>query len=94
MYVVLSDPAVLAGMRLPGPDTDWQALHDAGLRHVVRLHPAAYEPAPLTLAHAVDLEDLYGGAVPSDPGAERDRRRSGRTRGGSLRQQLAGLTVM
>jgi hypothetical protein len=56
-------------MAFPPPKTNWHALHVQGLAHVVRLHPADYDPAPL-LAHDVVLEDLYGGAEPQDPEAE------------------------
>ena len=59
-------------MAFPPPETDWHALHDEGFAHVVRLHPADYDPAPL-IAHDVVLEDLYGGASPHDPAAEQRR---------------------
>jgi len=69
MFVVTEVPAPLAGMAFPQPETDWQALYAQGFVHVVRLHPADYDPAPL-LAHDRPLEDLYGGAAPRDPVAE------------------------
>jgi hypothetical protein len=72
MFVVTEVPAPLAGMAYPPPETDWQALRDQGFAHVVRLHPADYDPAPL-LAHDVVLQDLYGGAAPTDPAAEQRR---------------------
>ena len=71
--VVFTDtPALLAGMPYPRPETDWQALHARGFRLVVRLHPGAYDPAPLAVRD-VALADLYGGALPNDPDAERNR---------------------
>jgi hypothetical protein len=72
LFVVTDAPAPLAGMAFPPPETDWPALQGRGFAHVVRLHPADYDPAPL-IAHDVALEDLYGGAAPSDPAAEHRR---------------------
>ena len=72
MFVVVQDPAPLAGMAYPPPETDWRELHRQGFAHVVRLHPGDYDPAPL-VAHDVALQDLYGGAAPKDPAAEQDR---------------------
>ena len=72
VFVVVEVPAPLAGMAFPPPETDWHALHGEGFAHVVRLHPADYDPAPL-IAHDVVLEDLYGGASPHDPAAEQRR---------------------
>jgi protein-tyrosine phosphatase len=59
-------------MPYPRPDFDWRALHDRGYRLVVRLHPGDYDPAPLEVRD-VTLADLYGGAPPDDPDAERER---------------------
>ena len=52
----------------------WDALHDAGLRHVVCLtHASApYDSSPLALHHA-PLQDLYNRHEPDDPDAERAR---------------------
>jgi Tyrosine phosphatase family len=72
VFVVTEEPAPLAGMAFPPPETDWHALHGQGFAHVVRLHPADYDPAPL-LAHDMPLEDLYGGAEPQAPAAEERR---------------------
>lgn len=71
-YTVLRQPAPLAGMVYPWPRTPWSALADLGLRHVVNLaaHGPAYDPAPLTVAHATPLEDLYGGLAPERPEVE------------------------
>lgn len=69
-FVVFADR--LAGMAFPPADTDWRALYEQGFRLVVRLHPGDYDPAPLAVRD-VTLEDLYGGATPSDPAAEHAR---------------------
>jgi hypothetical protein len=72
LFVFTETPALLAGMPYPRRDTDWQALHDRGLGLVVRLHPGDYDPAPLGV-RVVARTDLYGGALPDDPDAERER---------------------
>jgi hypothetical protein len=72
LFVVTDVPARLAGMAFPDPELDWLALRDEGFRHVVRLHEADYDPAPL-IAHDVALEDLHGGLTPRN--AEEERRR-------------------
>lgn len=72
LFVFTETPALLAGMPYPRPDTDWQALHDRGLRLIVRLHPGDYDPAPLAVRE-VALMDLHGGALPDAPDAERER---------------------
>jgi protein-tyrosine phosphatase len=72
LFVVTETPALLAGMAFPRPEIDWQLLHDRGFRRVLRLHPADYDPAPL-VAHDVVLQDLYGGAAPTDAAAEASR---------------------
>lgn len=72
LFVFTETPAPLAGMPYPGPDVDWQALHDRGFRLVVRLHPGDYDPAPLDVRD-VTLTDLDGGFVPDDPDAEAER---------------------
>ena len=71
-FVFTVTPALLAGMPFPPPGFDWQAVHDRGFRLVVRLHPGDYEPSPLDVRD-VTLTDLYGGAIPDDPAAERER---------------------
>jgi hypothetical protein len=71
-FVVLREPAPLGGMAFPEPGNDWRKLHALGFRKVLRLHPATYDPAPL-VAHDIGLEDLYGGRLPIEPAAERER---------------------
>jgi hypothetical protein len=72
-YVVLETPARLAGMAYPRPGTPWHALADLGLRHIVCLthRVAPYDPSPLSLLCAVDLQDLCGGVAPLCPDEER-----------------------
>jgi hypothetical protein len=72
LFVVTDTPARLAGMKFPDPELDWRAIHDQGFRHVVRLHAADYDPAPLT-AHDVVLEDLHGGLTPRNADEEERR---------------------
>jgi len=72
LFVVTETPAPLAGMRFPPPDADWRELHRRGFVLVIRLHPAEYDPSPL-VAEDLALEDLYGGRIPRDEVAERQR---------------------
>lgn len=72
LFVVTDVPARLAGMAFPDPELDWAALHSQGFRHVIRLHAASYDPAPLA-AHDVALEDLHGGLIPRDADGQRRR---------------------
>ncbi|MEN6369639.1 MAG: tyrosine-protein phosphatase [Thermotogota bacterium] len=74
LYTVLSSPARLGGMPYPTPEAPWTTLAESGFRNVVCLTDAipSYDPAPLRLLHAVELQDLYGGLNPLDP--ERERR--------------------
>jgi len=71
-YWVLQQPAPLAGMAYPSSRTPWPGLAECGLRHVVNLaaHGPTYDPAPLALAHATPLADLFGGHDPLHPGPE------------------------
>jgi protein-tyrosine phosphatase len=74
-YLVTRTPAPLAGMPYPTTGTPWQAFYELGLRHVISLHSEPkrpYNPAPLAILSAVQLEDLYNGAIPSKPGWEED----------------------
>lgn len=70
-YAVAKAPGLLAGMSYPS-GTDWNLLHGAGYRYVVRLtgKTATYDPAPLSLLYAASLQDLAGGAVPAEPDHE------------------------
>ncbi|MCC7386060.1 MAG: hypothetical protein IT384_29700 [Deltaproteobacteria bacterium] len=74
LYCVALDPAPLFGMPYPmrRPPADWQALFDEGIRGVLCLagERAHYDPAPVELIGAVELDDLVEGAPPPDPEAE------------------------
>ncbi len=74
-YWVLRHPAPLAGMSYPSPRPPWSAIAAAGFRHVVCLtdDEVRYDTAPLTIAHAVELEDLVHGDPPQDPENEEHR---------------------
>ena len=74
LYCVALDPAPLFGMPYPGNRAReaWQALAAAGARGVLCLagDSPGYDPSPLELIGAVDLEDLFHGGPPHDPTAE------------------------
>ena len=70
LFVVLDDPAPLAGMAYPDEDTDWSAFRDAGFTKVLRLARADYDPSPLS-AEMIELQDLAEGRLPDDPDSER-----------------------
>lgn len=75
IYLVLELPARLAGMVRPSARTPWGSLAEEGFRHVVCLTEdvAPYDPSPLSVLHAVALEDLYGGITPKDTKRESER---------------------
>ncbi|MBE7479562.1 MAG: hypothetical protein HS104_06195 [Polyangiaceae bacterium] len=74
LYCVALEPAPLFGMPHPmrRPPADWESLFEAGIRGVLCLtgERAHYDPTPVELLAAVELEDLFTGAPPADPGAE------------------------
>ena len=74
-YWVVQEPAPLAGMPIPSPSTPWGDFAAAGFSHVVCLTDDVprYDPSPLTLIHAVELEDLVFGDPPQDPVVEERR---------------------
>ncbi len=51
LYVVLKEPALLAGMSLPGKSTPWEKIGDAGFSNVVCLShlKVYYNPYPLNV---------------------------------------------
>ena len=75
LYWVTHQPAPLAGMPYPTSRTPWRELADAGFSQVVCLTESVprYDPAPLRVAHAVELEDLFYGEPPREPVAEECR---------------------
>lgn len=73
VYLVTHQPAPLAGMAFPGwHGLRWEALADLGVESVVCLtgDSCAYEPAPLRVLRAVELEDLEHGGPPRRPAEE------------------------
>lgn len=68
-YVVLSEPAFLAGMALPGRYTPWENIGSAGFSHVVCLSHSKvyYNPYPLNVLFSAELEDLCHGYGPENP---------------------------
>ena len=74
-YWILQQPAPLAGMPYPSPRTPWDAIAAAGFAHVICLNDAtpAYDPSPLNILHAVELEDLVFGDPPAAPEQEETR---------------------
>lgn len=68
-YVVLEEPAPLAGMSFPGAVMPWRSIYDQGFSNVVCLcaDHVSYNPAPLRVLSAVNLEDLHHGGEPRDP---------------------------
>jgi len=71
-YWVLPDPP-LAGMRYPDWSPPWQTLNEKGFKYVVNLHEQnpRYDPTPLALLHAVELQDLWTGKAPTSPDREK-----------------------
>jgi protein-tyrosine phosphatase len=74
-YWVGRQPAPLAGMPYPSIHTPWAAIAEAGFAHVVCLNETApaYDPTPLSVLHAVELEDLVFGDPPREPEREEAR---------------------
>jgi hypothetical protein len=71
-YVVLEEPALLAGMSYPSSNIHWRDLSAAGFIDVVCLceSPPNYRPGSLRIAYANKLEDLHYGHEPADPGRQ------------------------
>jgi len=71
-YLVLKEPAPLAGCALPGTEVDWALLYRAGFRHVFCLcsETPRYTTAPLKLAAATELDDLSIRRKPVQPRRE------------------------
>jgi hypothetical protein len=59
-------------MSYPSAFTPWQEISAAGFHYVVSLTGGDpdYDPSPLKIGHAVQLEDLAHGSAPANP--ERD----------------------
>ena len=66
LYVVLKEPAPLAGMSYPMMNTPWEKIENAGFSNVVCLcdTEVAYDPYPLKVLFSAELEDLHYGNAP------------------------------
>lgn len=66
LYVVLKEPALLAGMSYPGMRTPWENIGGAGFSGVVCLcdSKVSYNPYPLEVLFSEELEDLHHGLPP------------------------------
>ena len=71
-YVLLREPAPLAGCANPCGSVDWKLLHSAGFRHVVCLcsETPRYNAEPLSLTVACELDDLSIRRMPVNPVSE------------------------
>lgn len=71
-YWIKTGTAPLAGMPLPGSRTPWARLSKLGFSKVVCLSNTRpiYDPAPLQLAAAVEMDDLCDGGEPLNPRSE------------------------
>jgi protein-tyrosine phosphatase len=69
LYVVLKEPALLAGMSYPEMRTPWKNIGDAGFSGVVCLcdSKVSYNPYPLEVLFSAELEDLHHGFPPINP---------------------------
>lgn len=69
LYVVLKEPALLAGMSYPGTRTPWKNISDAGFSSIVCLCDSkiSYDPYPLEVLFCTELEDLHHGFPPVNP---------------------------
>lgn len=94
-YQILPAPTPLAGMPHPDLGFPWTGLVEAGFRHVVCLAGSApaYDPRPLNLLYACELEDLYGGVQPSEPEREARLVREAVSAIRSALQQEEGVAV-
>jgi Tyrosine phosphatase family len=74
LYVVLAEPALLAGMPHPQSSFPWTQIRAAGFRHVICLTDSkpSYDPTPLEFAYPGALQDLVSGGTPRDPSREEE----------------------
>ncbi len=72
IYLVLKEPAPLAGMAYPAAGFPWRQLFNAGISNIVCLcsERIEYEPAPLKVLQAVEMQDLHHGNEPGFPAKE------------------------
>lgn len=71
-YQILKSPT-LAGMSYPRSDTPWEAFFKLGFTSIVCLteNKPGYDPSPLKIIYAADIEDLIGGKKPANPRKEK-----------------------
>lgn len=95
LYTVVTEPARLAGMRRPSPVSPWAKIKEAGFLHVVCLLESdpTYDPAPLSIVHAVKLDDLVGGKIPENPEREAALIREAVNAGTSRLEASEGVVV-
>jgi protein-tyrosine phosphatase len=69
LYVVMKEPAPMAGMYFPRGRTPWKNLSSAGFGSIVCLvdQQVFYNPLPLKVLYSAELEDLHHGNYPRDP---------------------------
>ncbi len=74
-YHVLRDPAPLAGCAFPFGFRNWKELHERGFRHVFCLSSERprYDPSPLELTVACELDDLSWRKRPVKPKQEAEQ---------------------
>lgn len=71
-YWIYDGEAPLAGMEYPSPNTPWERLRMLGFRYVINLETTQprYDPKPLHVLKAIQLEDLIHGGDPLDSARE------------------------
>jgi hypothetical protein len=75
VYWILDRPVPLLGMVRPTSSTPWPALFALGVRRVACLtdNVPPYDPAPLSFACVIELEDLFHRIAPAHPTDEIDK---------------------
>jgi protein-tyrosine phosphatase len=94
-YLVMWNPAPLAGMCRPSSNTPWSKLYGLGLRKVICLteDQPDYSPEPLSIAGHFPLQDLYHGILPANPQREAERVDQAARLALSLIKQKVGIVV-
>lgn len=94
-YWILFRPTPLLGMARPTSATPWRALYDVGVRRIVCLTSDVppYNPSPLTFAHSVALQDLFGGIAPNQPELERGKIEAAAARVAAALREGEGVVV-
>jgi hypothetical protein len=94
-YLVIRNPAPLAGMSAPTSNTPWKALYELGLNYVVCLTRECpnYLPDPLISIAHFPLQDLNGGISPENLDNEQDLVYQACEKVGSLINDRKGVVV-